>query len=93
MTTPALEIGDEAFRYLTNQRGALWDIQADRRAWERAYAEELAQTYGLIDDFLRAPPASASSRSSTGIGMGGIDLMLWGRYRPGRTITSLTNSR
>lgn len=70
-------ISDEAFAYLSVQRGALDRYKADRPAWEAAYRGSLASDFSDMLPFL---PAAAASILDIGSGLGGIDVLLHRHY-------------
>lgn len=66
-------VTNEAFEYLTLQRGGISNLRLDRSVWEKAFNVSLKQDFENILPFL---PEKCNSILDIGGGMGGIDILL-----------------
>lgn len=66
-------ISDEAFAYLSIQRGQISDLRDDRALWEEAYNRSVKDDFLQILPFL---PERCSAILDIGSGLGGIDVLL-----------------
>jgi len=70
-------VSDEAFAYLSLQRGAISDLRGDRSAWEAAYQASLQADFEDLEPWL---PMFCEAILDVGSGLGGIDLLLARHY-------------
>jgi len=85
----SLQMTDEAFPYLSIQRGGIADLAADRARWTVAYNRQLAEQVDSLRPYLPAGHEPADyAILDVGSGLGGVDILLQ-RECPGARVTLL----